>query len=131
MKRTIACLMVAVMLLVSLMGCAGKQAASDDSQGSPVTSAEERETEATEATEATEVTEATEATKVSSDSFDAFVRPKTLAEGETFRMGALQKVFLRNQSRELITSFRSSAHIVVGTTCLSIMKQRRTTTMRL
>ena len=29
MKRTIACLMVAVMLLVSLMGCAGKQAASD------------------------------------------------------------------------------------------------------
>ena len=44
MKRTIACLMVAVMLLVSLMGCAGKEAASDDSQGSPVTSAEERET---------------------------------------------------------------------------------------
>ena len=91
MKRTIACLMVAVMLLVSLMGCAGKEAASDDSQGSPVTSAEERETEATEAAEATEVTEATEATKVSSDSFDAFVRPKTLAEGETFRMGAITK----------------------------------------
>ena len=88
MKRTIACLMVAVMLLVSLMGCAGKEAASDDSQGSPVTSAEERETEATEATEAAE---ATEATKVSSDSFDAFVRPKTLAEGETFRMGAITK----------------------------------------
>ena len=44
MKRTIACLMVAVMLLVSLMGCAGKEAASDVSQGSPVTSAEERET---------------------------------------------------------------------------------------
>ena len=43
MKRTIACLMVAAMLLVSLMGCAGKEAASDDSQGSPVTSAEERE----------------------------------------------------------------------------------------
>ena len=67
------------------MGCAGKEAASDDSQGSPVTSAEERETEATEAAEATE------ATKVSSDSFDAFVRPKTLAEGETFRMGAITK----------------------------------------
>ena len=50
MKRTIACLMVAVMLLVSLMGCAGKRAASDDSQGSPVTSAEEHETEAAEAT---------------------------------------------------------------------------------
>ena len=74
MKRTIACWMVAVMLLVSLMGCAGKEAASDDSQGSPVTSAEERETEATEAAEATEVTEATEATKVSSDSFAAFFR---------------------------------------------------------
>ena len=128
MKRTIACLMVAVMLLVSLMGCAGKEAASDDSQGSPVTSAEERETEATEAAEATEVTEATEATKVSSDSFDAFARPKTLAEGETFRMGAIPK----DVSAESIkTSFRSSAHIVVGTTCLSIMKQRRTTTMRL
>ena len=85
MKRKIACLMVAVMLLASLMGCAGKEAASDDSQGSPVTSAEENKTEVTEAAEATETT------KVSSGSFDAFARPKILAEGETFRMGAIAR----------------------------------------